>query len=107
MDTPVAVRSRDGSGRVDAADVDASGIAGLDTWRIPALIASGSLAAAGSIYAGINAFAVPDPGSAAAATEQILRSPLEPSVLGTAIFIVLIMTFIGAAAGFVLRRHAG
>lgn len=105
MDMTAAVHVGDGSSTVDVVEVDGPEIAGLGLWRTLALIAFSALSA-GGFFTLMKNFAEPNPGSAAEATEQLLRRPEEPAAIAAVVVIVLMVAIAGTAAAVALGRHA-
>ncbi len=104
MGMTVEVDVRDESSMLDVVKVDVPEIAGLGRGRTLALIAFGALSAWGFFRA--LGLAEPTRGSAAEATEQLVRRAEEPTAMAVAIMIVLIVAVAGAAAAAALHRHA-
>lgn len=87
-------------------DGDAAEPTGFGRGRTLVLVTLCVLSGVGWVWALIMSFAEPRPDWAAAATEQFLRRPEDPSIAGVAIVIVLMVAIATAAAAVTLRRHA-
>lgn len=104
MDTMAAVDFSHESATLDAANADMPKVAGPGRWRILALIALSALSTVGFAYALMKTLVESKAGSAAAASERILRRPEELSAVGVAITVALIVVVALVAAAIALRQ---
>lgn len=104
MDTTVAVDFGHESAFLDAVNADIPKAAGLGRRRTLALIALSALSAVGFIYALMKTLAGSKAGSAAEATEELLRRSEELSSFGVAITVAFIAVVAIGATVMALRR---